>query len=181
VTERYWHLPSISRSGGREVLTLDRSGVFSDATAQLPAILDNTQAVALGDLDLDGDLDILLGNFEQEDSLISNLAHDLAWRGIPRVGKPLTLDLFGPVWGAWFLAFSLESVGLSLPPFGTLRLDPTGIHQVFASLLDGTGKSSITFDVPADSSLTGRTVYWQAIVASPAKFTNLEITKLSDL
>jgi hypothetical protein len=28
VTERYWHLPSISRSGGREVLTLGQVRIF---------------------------------------------------------------------------------------------------------------------------------------------------------
>jgi hypothetical protein len=47
---------------------------------------------------------------------------------------------------------------------------------VFASLLDAAGRASITFSVPANPILIGVPVYWQAVVASPARFTNLEVT-----
>ncbi len=40
----------------------DGSGGFADATAQLPAFVDNTFAVALSDVDNDGDSDALIGN-----------------------------------------------------------------------------------------------------------------------
>jgi len=160
----------------------DGTGVFTDTTpTNLLALSDYAQALALGDLDGDGDLDAFVGNDSQRDRLYTNLTRQLAWRGIPRVGKPLTLDLYGPTWGAWFLAFSTGTSSIAVPPLGTLRLDPASLHQVFASLLDASGRASITFHVPTSAALVGATVYLQAVVAGPARFTNLEITTLTNL
>ncbi len=159
----------------------DGSGLFSDATAQLPAVLDSTEALALGDVDGDGDLDALIGYDETEPSLLSNLSRQLAWRGIPRVGKPLTLDLFGPSLGAWFLGVSLGTASVPIPPLGTLRLDPASFSFVSAALLDAQGRASITFPVPANASLIGASVYWQAVVVGPARLTNLEVATLTNL
>jgi hypothetical protein len=157
------------------------TGVFTDVTAtNLPALSDETMAIALGDVDVDGDLDAFVGNFGQN-RLYTNLTRQLAWRGIPRIGKPLTLDLHGPSWGAWFLAFSTGTASLPIPPFGTLRLDPANVNLVFASLLDAAGRASITFPVPANPILLGVPVYWQAVVASPERLTNLEITTATAL
>jgi len=167
----------------------DGSGIFVLATAVLPADLDDTRAAALVDLDGDADLEVLVGNrlpvggwqTAGEIRLLSNLRRQLAWKAVPRVGKPLTLDLYGPPLGGFLLAFGVGPATLPVPPFGILRLDPSGIHLVLTSLLDSQGRAAVTTSVPADPSLLGATVYWQALVTSPARFTNVEITTLASL
>jgi hypothetical protein len=173
----------MGNSGQNRLYLNGGTGIFADATAtDLPTLFDVTFAVAIGDIDEDGDLDALVANgFPARDRLYSNFSRQLTWRAIPRVGKLLTLDLYGPTWGAWFLAFSTGTANVPVPPLGTLRLDPANIHQAFASLLDGAGRASIAFPVPANPALVGASVYWQAVIASPAGLTNLEITTLTNL
>ncbi|HKB17087.1 MAG TPA: hypothetical protein VKF62_13555, partial [Planctomycetota bacterium] len=108
-------------------------------------------------------------------------ARQLTRRAIPRVGKPLTLDLYGPAWGAWFLAASPGTGNVPLPPLGTLRLDPTVLIFLLGGLLDGQGRAGPTFPVPAVPALVGATMFWQALVVGPARFTNLEKTTFTNL
>ncbi|HET6204992.1 MAG TPA: FG-GAP-like repeat-containing protein [Planctomycetota bacterium] len=158
------------------------TGIFTDATgANLPALLDNTNAVALGDGDGDGDLDVLVGNYFGQSRLYTNLSRGLAWVGIPRTGKPLELEVRGPGGGPWVLGASLASANLLLPPFGALRLDPSTLFLVGGGALDSQGRASVSFLVPSNPFLVGVSVYWQAVVGAPLLFTNLEITTATNL
>jgi hypothetical protein len=67
-----------------------RRGIFRDTTSTgLPAVI---QARVLGDVD--GDLDSMFGN-DGQTYLYSNVTRQIAWRGVPRVGKALTIDVYG--------------------------------------------------------------------------------------
>ncbi|HET6204825.1 MAG TPA: FG-GAP-like repeat-containing protein [Planctomycetota bacterium] len=173
----------LSASGAQNRLYLNGgTGALTDLTAtNLPAVLDNTAAAALGDVDGDGDLDAFAGNASRQDRLYTNLARQVAWRAVPRAGKPLVLDLFGPGGGLWVLGASLSSASIPLFPFGTLRLDPTTLFIVGGGALDPQGRASLSFLVPANPALVGLSLYWQAAVGPPLLLTNLEITTVTGL
>ncbi|MCI0587815.1 MAG: hypothetical protein L0323_13330 [Planctomycetes bacterium] len=63
----------------------------------------------------------------------------------------------------------------------TLRLDPATLNQACSGALDPQGRAAVTYLVPANPSLVGVPVYWQALVAGPPRFTNLETTVATNL
>jgi hypothetical protein len=136
--------------------------------------------LAFGDMDGDNDLDIVVGN-SQQNRHYSNLSRQVAWRGVPRIGKPLVLDLCGPSNGWWRLVASRFRAHIPVPPYGTLWIDPAGILYDQMGNFDTDGRAFTSLDVPSWPTLVGFTLYWQAVVAPPVKFTNLEITTFTDL
>ncbi|MGH7152004.1 MAG: FG-GAP repeat domain-containing protein, partial [Planctomycetota bacterium] len=169
--------------GPDRLLVNDGSGVFVDASAAIPLGGGVSRQVTWGDVDSDGDPDVLFldGSERPRLRVHSNLTRQLTRRALPRLGKPLTLDLYGPTWGAWFLAASPGTGNLPLPPLGTLRLDPTVLIFLLGGLLDAQGRAAPTFPVPATPALVGGTIYWQALVVGPAKLSNLEATIFANL
>jgi len=161
------------------------TGVFTDVSGtNVPVpLVDFTLGIALGDVDGDGDLDAFAGNgtTAKQNRIYTNLARQVAWSGIPRAGKPLTLDVGGPANGTWMLAASLATASIPIPPFGTLRLSPATLFHVGSGTLDPQGRGSVTFLVPSSPTLVGVSVYWQALVGPPPLLTNLEITTVTNL
>jgi len=159
----------------------DGGGLFVDATADLPVDSNATSAVAVGDVDGDQDLDVLVGNYSHQSRLYTNITRQLAWRGLPRVGKTLTLDLHGPAGAPWFLARSSEPAYIAFPPYGTLQLSPASLTVVGSGWLDAGGLASVNYQVPSLPTLVGGTRYWQALIGPELGFSNLERTTLTDL
>ncbi|MEM7307598.1 MAG: VCBS repeat-containing protein [Planctomycetota bacterium] len=156
-------------------------GVFSDATlTYIPQTeFDESLAVAVADLDGDGALDVLFGN-DGRDRALFDLRRQVAWRGLPRVGKPLTLDLYGAAGESWLLALSFGTASIPLPN-GTLLIDPTSLLVVDSGLLDGAGRGSATVPIADVPAFVGLTFYWQAALGALFELSNLELTTLSNL
>ncbi|MEM7308002.1 MAG: VCBS repeat-containing protein [Planctomycetota bacterium] len=164
----------------------DGAGGFVDASDRMPQTAEATYSFALGDIDGDDDLDVLVGNdglFQpQQNRLYTNLTRHVAWSGLPRVGQAYDVDVYGVPTEPWFLAWGLGTLSFPLPPFGTLRLNPGTTLVVDASgTFPTSGVASKTFPGTDDPSFVGQSLYWQALVGNPLRFTNLEVMTFTDL
>jgi hypothetical protein len=156
----------------------DGNAFLEDVSSQFPDCGGSTQAAVPADLDLDGDLDIW---YPGSPHPVMNTTRHVSWRSYPRAGKPLTMEVFGPA-GTAFQLFS--STGFTEPQetdMGLLRLATRGAWLVATGTLDAEGRAAITLSVPSDIALPEHTVYWQALVGSPPRLTNLEFTTFRDL
>ena len=164
----------------------DSSGSFTRFDGRLPDEM--TKALAGGDVDGDGDSDVLTGRTSNHYSypprwntrLWSNVRRHLAWASLPQVGEPLLLDLYGRPDDAWILAYSQGLTNIPLG-MGTLFLDPATLVVYGFGALDDTGRDTVSAPIPDDPGLIGTTIYWQAIIGSPMRLSNAEVTTLTGL
>ncbi len=164
--------------GGDVLLANDGDGAFHVQPGQIPPWLSGPRR--LGDVDGDGDLDAVVAMGGQ-DVVWSNLTRHLTWRGPPRIGKSLALDVYGAPQTPWLLAVAPSAASLPLPPYGTLALDPALLSLVGSGSLDAAGRGTAYFSVPLDPGLVGAALQWQALVGAPPRFTNREVTVFTDL
>ena len=148
--------------------------VFNDLSLQQPFFPTAAQGfpLAMADLDADGDDDLWLPGLTQ---ILWGQQRQLSWATWPRYGKDLRMELAGTPNRFWGLYASPATA--SVPsPLGLFLLDPAQGVALGSGLLDARGKAAVTFAVPAEVSLVSPVLYWQGLVGTPLRFTNLETT-----
>lgn len=132
---------------------------------------DPSAAIAVADLDNDGDVDYLVCNWKSQSFVHFNrMRHASVWPWI-RVGRSFDLEMHSVPYGGAvppFLTIGLLGTGttaIPLAPLGTLRVDPVGLVVLPAALTGSLGgPAKVTIPVPNDAKLVGATLWFQAVV-----------------
>jgi hypothetical protein len=182
-------IPFATFTAGRNHLLLnDGQGLFSDVAGAFPPHLEDSAAVLFVDLDGDADPDAVFavqrgpasGELGGTNRVYANTTRQLAWRGLPRVGQPLVMGVFGPAGSPWILAAALGTGATFVPHVGTVLLDPATLVVAGFGVLDGDGLASPVFQVPPQPALEGVELFWQAYYEEPRpRLSNLEVTELT--
>jgi hypothetical protein len=158
-------------NGGTGFFTVQPNGIES---------LGALRAGAMVDLDGDGDDDVVAtaGGVPR---IFRNRHRQLTWRTLPRVGRPLILDIEARANDPYALAIAFAPARIPIPGLGVLRLDPASLVLIASGTLDAAGKATFWAAVPATPGLAGLTVYWQALNGAQGHLGNLEQTTLLGL
>ncbi|MEM7307832.1 MAG: FG-GAP-like repeat-containing protein [Planctomycetota bacterium] len=167
----------LASSDENQVLLNDGAGAFT--ALGLGALDEGTFDVAAGDLDADGDDDLLFVGWAQN-RLYVNRTRQVSWRHLPRVGKPLFLDLADAPGTPWFLAWAPATASVPLPPYGLLGLDPAALQVLGSGSFDGAGNAELVALVPATPPLVGADLYVQMLAGAPLILSNVERVALTD-
>jgi hypothetical protein len=148
------------------------TGTFTDVTAaRMPGrAFDATWAVALADVDFDGDLDMLFANPGQRNGLYINLLRQLDVPAVVGIGKPYVLEVYARGGRPSLADVAIPFVApagatIPLPPLGTLRLEPSTMAAFPAFLVQqpaGVGSSAVA--IPYVPALVGITLHAQALL-----------------
>ncbi len=172
----------VDRGNSVVVLVNDGAGSFSDTGGPVSHFAGfNLLDFAVADLDRDGDPDVVAAVPGTQDRLFHGTARHVAWREIPRTGKDLTMDVYGPAGEPFVLGFAQGTGLFEVPPYGTFLLDLPTFQHLTAGILDGNGTSSVTGPVPDNPLLVGFPLFWQGAVGFDFKLTNAEETRFTDL
>jgi hypothetical protein len=157
----------------------DGKGKFSNATSSRYAtVTDPTTVLALADVDGDGDLDAIVGNWIKQNQVVFNLHRHVYAPTQPAINTNYTLDFWSAPGYATLPHVVIPLVGLTeakphfaVAPFGGLLGIPlSGVVILPAtSVAAPGGKRSLTFGVPNDKNLSGLKFYVQSLVGQTPK------------
>ena len=154
----------------------DGQGTFTDVTAaRMPKDKDATSQIAMADVDLDGDPDLvvgILGGVCGGSRLYRNLHRELHAPFAPRPGSSYRLDLYAkPGYASsaqlavTYLSFGELAPRLRIPPFGFFGLNPSFLFSLPAVVIPApTGRASLPLPIPKLAALKGLFFYTQAIL-----------------
>ncbi|MEM7202950.1 MAG: VCBS repeat-containing protein [Planctomycetota bacterium] len=187
-------IPAVAGAPNRAYLN-DGTGVFADATAtRLPADDDITEGATVGDMDGDGDPDIVFGNVEQPFSsssrtnrLLTNLRGQVATPLVAVVGREFVLEAYarhrGPGPHVALPLVAAATARIPLPPLGVLGLDPTAMASLGPFPIEPSmGVGTLRVRIPDDSRLVGISIFGQALLvdmAGPMFLTNVTADRIA--
>ena len=159
----------------------DGAGTFTDVTTTVlgPAWQSGSAFIEFGDLDGDGDQDLIAGY-----RLFTNLQRQLDAPAPPQIGQSYTYDIYArhgaPHAFDVALPFvSLAPAAIALPPFGWVGIDPTqAVALPLVTVPPATGVASFALAIPNNPVLAGLSLYAQALHVPyplPPRLTNVTL------
>jgi hypothetical protein len=86
------------------------------------------------------------------------------------------MEIFGVPGSTWILFAAPLPANLSVPPYGTVFIDPFSAVELGAGIVTPSGSSIVSFPVPNVPSITGGVLHWQAGFSVPPFLTSAETT-----
>jgi len=157
----------------------DGGGSFQPNPVPSPEITDGIYwyGFGLGDVDEDGDMDILQGGGDFL-RLLLNLDRQVRWRALPRAGKPLEIEVHGTAGGGYTLFSSARQIDRPTP-YGRLRVDLRALTGTRRGILDADGSAVESTPIPPNPALIGTRYYLQALLDTPMRLSNLEVAEIT--
>jgi hypothetical protein len=135
-----------------------------------------TTGALVGDLDLDGDDDLVMVRASSLPRILFAQRLQLQSLGVAQLGRPAGLRLRARHPGVAALLVGQRPARLPLPPFGLLRLEPAGLSQL--ALLPVPAGGAVDLTLPTAASWPELELALQAgyldVVANAVTLTNLE-------